>query len=142
MRRLATSLVLVVLASLIFYGGAGVNFVSYCCGICEEEGVEALLEAKCCEIHRPDQGREGLTGSDTDCYSMNCCGIERIDFDWNAVNIQIPDLQPVVHDLFFSSVFESLQIVSLFTNSYDIRVVGPPVTCPRVYLSLLTTLLI
>ena len=44
MRRFATSLFLVILASLIFYGGAGVNFVSYCCGVCEKEGVEALLE--------------------------------------------------------------------------------------------------
>ena len=30
-------LFLVILASLIFYGGAGVNFVSYCCGACEKE---------------------------------------------------------------------------------------------------------
>ena len=105
MRRFATSLFLVILASLIFYGGAGVNFVSSCCG-------------------------------------MNGCGIERVDFDWNSVNIQVPDLQPVVHDLLFSSIFESLQIASLFADSYEIRVTGPPVVCPRVYLSLLTTLLI
>ena len=115
MRRFATSLFFVILASLIFYGGAGVNFVSYCCGVCEKEGVEALLEAKC---------------------------IERVDFDWNSVNIQVPDLQPVVHDLLFSSIFESLQIASLFADSYEIRVTGPPVACPHVYLSLLTTLLI
>ena len=73
---------------------------------------------------------------------MNGCGIERVDFDWNSVNIQVPDLQPVVHDLLFSSIFESLQIASLFADSYEIRVTGPPVSCPRVYLSLLTTLLI
>ena len=65
-----------------------------------------------------------------------------VDFDWNSVNIQVPDLQPVVHDLLFSSIFESLQIASLFADSYEIRVTGPPVACPRVYLSLLTTLLI
>ena len=43
---------------------------------------------------------------------MNGCGIERVDFDWNSVNIQVPDLQPVVHDWLFSSIFESLQIAS------------------------------
>ena len=56
---------------------------------------------------------------------MNGCGIERVDFDWNSVNIQVPDLQPVVHDLLFSSIFESLQIASLFADSYEIRVTGP-----------------
>ena len=60
MRRFATSLFLVILASLIFYGGAGVNFVSYCCGVCEKEGVEALLAAKCCEIHGHDHSRDNL----------------------------------------------------------------------------------
>lgn len=124
MRRFATSLFLVILASLIFYGGAGVNFVSYCCGACEEEGVEVLLKASCCERH--DNG----------------CSVERVDFDWNSVNIQVPDLQPAVHDLLFFSIFESLQVASLFADSNEVRSTGPPVTCPRVYLSLLTTLLI
>lgn len=142
MRRFAISLFLVILASLIFYGGAGVNFVSYCCGVCEKEGVEALLEAKCCEIHGHDHSRDKLANNTVECCGMNGCGIERVDFDWNSVNIQVPDLQPVVHDLLFSSIFESLQIASLFADSYEIRVTGPPVACPRVYLSLLTTLLI
>lgn len=142
MRRLATSLFLVILASLIFYGGAGVNFVSYCCGACEKEGVGALLEAKCCEIHEHDHGHDGLAKNTLDCRSMNGCGIERVDFDWNSVNIQVPDLQPVVHDLFFSSISEGLEVASLLTSSYEIRVTGPPVACPRIYLSLLTTLLI
>ena len=118
MRRFATSLFLVILASLIFYGGAGVNFVSYCCGVCEKEGVEALLEAKCCEIHGHDHSRDNLANNTVECCGMNGCGIERVDFDWNSVNIQVPDLQPVVHDLLFSSIFESLQIASLFADSF------------------------
>ena len=84
MRRFATSLFLVILASLIFYGGAGVNFVSYCCGVCEKEGVEALLEAKCCEIHGHDHSRDKLANNTVECCGMNGCGIERVDFDWNS----------------------------------------------------------
>lgn len=76
MRRFATSLFLVILASLIFYGGAGVNFVSYCCGVCEKEGVEALLEAKCCEIHGHDHSRDKLANNTVECCGMNGCGIE------------------------------------------------------------------
>ena len=86
--------------------------------------------------------RDKLANNTVECCGMNGCGVERVDFDWNSVNIQVPDLQPVVHDLLFSSILESLQIASLFADSYEIRVKGPPVSCPRVYLSLLTTLLI
>ena len=100
------------------------------------------MAAKCCEIHGHDHSRDKLANNTVECCGMNGCGIERVDFDWNSVNIQVPDLQPVVHDLLFSSIFESLQIASLFADSYEIRVTGPPVACPRVYLSLLTTLLI
>ena len=92
--------------------------------------------------HGHDHSRDKLANNTVECCGMNGCGIERVDFDWNSVNIQVPDLQPVVHDLLFSSIFESLQIASLFADSYEIRVIGPPVSCPRVYLSLLTTLLI
>ena len=107
-----------------------------------KRGWRAFWEAKCCEIHGHDHSRDKLANNTVECCGMNGCGIERVDFDWNSVNIQVPDLQPVVHDLLFSSIFESLQIASLFADSYEIRVIGPPVACPRVYLSLLTTLLI
>ena len=67
MGRFATSLFLVILASLIFYGGAGFNFVSYCCGVCEKEGVVALLEAKCCEINGHDPSRDNLAHNTVEC---------------------------------------------------------------------------
>lgn len=111
MRRFATSLFLVILASLIFYGGAGVNFVSYCCGVCEKEGVEALLEAKCCEIHGHDHSRDNLANNTVECCGMNGCGIERVDFDWNSVNIQVPDLHQsymICSSPLFSRVYKSL----------------------------------
>ena len=46
MRRFAISLFLVILASLIFYGGAGVNFVSYCCGVKSGRDVDKFAEMK------------------------------------------------------------------------------------------------
>ena len=92
------------------------------------------MEAKCCEIHGHDHSRDKLANNTVECCGMNGCGIERVDFDWNSVNIQVPDLQPVVHDLLFSSIFESLQIASLFADSYEIRVIGPPVSLSLIHI--------
>ena len=51
MKKAVTYLFIVFLASLIFYGGAGVNFITYCCGDCRTEGVAVLLNDNCCEVH-------------------------------------------------------------------------------------------
>ena len=51
MKKTVTYLFIVFLASLIFYGGAGVNFVTYCCNDCRTEGVAVLLNDNCCEVH-------------------------------------------------------------------------------------------
>lgn len=51
MKKIVTYLFIVFLATLVFYGGAGVNLVTYCCGDCRMEGVTVLLENKCCEMH-------------------------------------------------------------------------------------------
>ena len=45
---------------------------------CEKEGVEALLEAKCCEIHGHDHSRDKLANNTVECCGMNGCGIERL----------------------------------------------------------------
>ena len=47
MKKTVTYLFIVFLASLIFYGGAGVNFVTYCCNDCRTEGVAVLLNDNC-----------------------------------------------------------------------------------------------
>ena len=42
---------------LVFYGGAGINVISYCCKECRSAGVEALFNDKCCEIHHHDHAK-------------------------------------------------------------------------------------
>ena len=73
MKKTVTYLFIVFLATLVFYGGAGVSLVTYCCGDCQTEGVTALLENKCCEMH--GQAR---------CASQDgcCCDVEYVSFDW------------------------------------------------------------
>lgn len=148
MKQFVTTLFIVFLALLVFYGGAGVNFVSYCCNDCQSEGVEVLLDDKCCEIHehshainRPStvDPSEGLCAL----AHNNGCDIDRVNFDWSRIHIQTPDLQPVALDLLFGYLLNlSLVPLPIATEGLSVMANGPPVLCPRIYLSLLTSLLI
>lgn len=145
MKRIVTYLFLVFLSSLVFYGGAGVNLVSYCCSHCEKFGIEALTSSQCCKLHH-DHADQASCHVSTTHGDMNKhqCGFERINFKWISDDDQQVDIQPVELDLIFASVLERLEVV-LFNHPFfeDLRITGPPVfTYPRIYLSLLTTLLI
>ena len=45
------------MATLVFYGGAGINIITYCCIECRSAGIEALLNDKCCDIHHHDHAK-------------------------------------------------------------------------------------
>ena len=83
MKKTVTYLFIVFLASLIFYGGAGVNFVTYCCNDCRTEGVAVLLNDNCCEVH--GHGCCDTTTEEASCSSGccedDCCDLERISFE-------------------------------------------------------------
>lgn len=148
MKRITTYCLLIFLASLIFYGGAGVNLVSYCCSCCEKFGVEALMDAGCCKMHNHSHAEETCASCEDDfqrsCVNKHACGIKRIDFKWISDDDHILDITPVEHELFFSSLLEQLDILNYCNSFYEVlRISGPPVmTCPRTYLSKLTILLI
>ncbi|WP_459189374.1 hypothetical protein ACGE0T_04675 [Parabacteroides sp. APC149_11_2_Y6] len=145
MKNALTYLFVVFLAALVFYGGAGVNLVTYCCTDCSSEGVTALLESKCCDIHHhhhcvPEKGEMSPC-----CHSGDgdCCSMERISFDWSSFHSSDINLQPVVTDLLYSDSFLSvLPLVSELKEPFYADRTGPSWVCPRIYLSLLTTLLI
>lgn len=146
MRNTVTYLLVVVLASLIFYGGAGVNLITYCCGDCRTEGVAVLLDDNCCEMHAhsccdaPAETKNAHSCCDEE---DDGCGIERINFDWSRFNTSVVELQPMVIDLlsFSSSLYSFTPFLN--NNKYtEYEHDGPPVVCPRIYLNLLTTLLI
>lgn len=148
MKQTATYLFVIILALLVFYGGAGVNLVSYCCNDCETEGVEVLLDDKCCEIHEHSHLANApsiMESADQLSVLMhdNCCDIERVNFDWSRTPVQTLDLQPAVFDLFYNNLF-NLSLIPLLalTEKSSVMANGPPVLCPHIYLSLLTTLLI
>ena len=134
MKKTVTYLFIVFLAALVFYGGAGVSLVTYCCGDCRTEGVTALLENKCCEMHGQAQ-----CASEDGC----CCDVEYVSFDWNVFNGHLFNLQPVVIDL-ISHVSSHLSLVPVpFINeAVEIERESPPGFDSGTYLSFLTVLLI
>ncbi|RHU29060.1 hypothetical protein DXD68_06270 [Parabacteroides sp. TM07-1AC] len=145
MKNAVTYLFIVFLASLIFYGGAGVNLITYCCGDCRTEGVAVLLNDTCCDVHEHNccSTADEVSACDSGCCEEDCCHMERISFDWSSSNNPIVELQPAVTDLLsFASPLASLVPVPFLKEYISQEQDGPPVVCPRVYLYLLTSLLI
>lgn len=150
MKKTLTYLFVMVMSALIFYGGAGINVISYCCDTCRTVGIEAVSDHKCCEIHEHNHHKHQTTTESTckNCIKHAhemCCGLERIQHDWNNQNISDSelDIEPVSVDLLYTGLgnISTIPILSVKENCANMST-GPPLTPPRTYLSLLTTLLI
>ena len=152
MNKRFTYMFVMLLAALISYGGAGVNFVSYCCTDCRAVGMEALISDKCCDIHHHDHENEHCsnhvlpTEASCVCYisEADCCTLERVSFEWNQVAYPTFHLEPSVIDLFSTAItVVSLSVSPEFTDIIPAKPGDPPkIACPRSYLSLLSVLLI
>lgn len=169
MKKISTYFLTLCMATLVFYGGAGVNIISYCCGDCRSAGIEALIHNKCCEIHQHNHKHHTAHNHHSEKASCNhttqnccdtnhhsckscsnhssgsCCSMERIDFDWNTQNTaeQEIDLSPIVFDLLSNELFiYSNTLLPFISEANTVMPNGPPLACPRDYLSILTVLLI
>ena len=141
------------MATLVFYGGAGINVISYCCKDCRSVGIEVLLTDKCCEIHNHNHDSNNSHNHNFSMSSCShaehhsadvCCNMERIDFDWNAQNIAKLDINisPDVYELFNNLFIDSSVHLPYICKSNAAMTNGPPLIIPRDYLSLITVLLI
>ena len=170
MKKIFTYPVTLMMAALIFYGGAGVNLILYCCNLCRSEGLEAVSNDKCCEIHHHHHAgnhqihhASGCCEHESNaCTEENhidriqdycdlqddqstgeCCSFERISFDWSVQSKQETCFSPLTFDLFSCnlSVFTSVDL--RLSNKILSQIPhGPPIIFPRDYLSILTALLI
>ena len=146
-----------ILAALIFYGGAGINLVSYCCGDCRSAGVEVVLNEKCCEIHDHTHQHHkdcSHTHHSTDAnhnhfgnsiQEEDCCDLQRLDFEWDSSITRIQQPVPVELDMSVMGLPSLTLLTALVdknTEAEPDKYIPPLIVCPRVYLSLLTTLLI
>ena len=138
------------MAVLVFYGGAGINIISYCCNECRSKGIEALQNHQCCEIHH-QHNNINLDNDENEYYVFNDdhsfgdCNLERIHFDWSLSKLskQEKDFSPeyftlITCNLFYDSLSDHISSGENFTPGPH----GPPIVLPRDYLSILTVLLI
>ena len=172
MKKVLTYLVTSMMAASVFYGGAGINMISYCCNVCRSVGIDAVTNGKCCDIHHHDHsGRyiahhasvccentcdkhvenhpvvAVLTGCNhhSEFESTDCCNMKRISFDLFAQSLlkQEINLSPLLTDLFSGDI---LTVSHLDNISIGEKLThaphGPPTVLPRDYLSILTVLLI
>ncbi|MDR2916898.1 MAG: hypothetical protein LBV74_19055 [Tannerella sp.] len=170
MKKAFTHSIVIIMTVLVFYGGAGINIISYCCNDCRSEGIEVLINDKCCDIHKHNHRNNHnhnnqishCSGNSCDnhteenkcntihascefCHdhsSGNCCSVERISFDWSSHNTseQNVDLSPVILDLLSGDILNISPVHIIITNENN-TATGPPLVCPRDYLSVLTILL-
>ncbi|MDH6357173.1 hypothetical protein [Parabacteroides sp. PF5-9] len=146
MKRALTSIFAIVLTLLVFYGGAGVNVVSFCCGECRAAGFEVLVGDKCCDIHGHSHDEypmlESAEGNISHSHEM-CCSMERLHFDWDNETVSTQSLEPFVIDLLaLGTPGASIIPLPSVSEITSIMPTGPPLTPPRAYLSRLTVLLI
>lgn len=143
MKKKLAYIIVLLLAVTVGYGGAGINYMIYCCSQCQELGPEVVSGNECCEMHH----HEHLTQPAHEESTMYCshdiaCEMGRLSFDWNTSGINHLVLQPMVLNLnLFANTLSllPLPIIKKFIHNW---IFYPPLSDPRQYLSLLTVLLI
>ncbi|MGL5937309.1 MAG: hypothetical protein ACRCY5_01100 [Phocaeicola sp.] len=147
----------ILLTLLVTYGGAGVNLFTYCCNDCRSEGVSAILEEKCFDVHESSHAESDDLHAHCgeSCQALEweetlqdrgeaSCNINRIDTHWEVSQLSSMALVPILLTLppFFTTQQACLvkPVVEKICTTHCNN--GPPVQPPRSYLSLLTTLLI
>jgi hypothetical protein len=154
MKKIFIKLLAFLMVIPIFIGGAGMYIISYCCNDCEEAGIAALINDKCCDIHhhphKTDQHYHEVD-ENTVCdfctihTSGDCCSIERVSFDWNLHNAADDAIKlfPVSLDLFSNFIYNLTSVIHTTAEKNNLNHLnGPPIVLPHDYLSVLTVLLI
>ena len=153
MKRVFRILPVLFVAIAIVYGGSGINIYSYCCDDCRAEGISAIVEHKCCEIHEhkheddrhPHQPADHLCTQDTHFPSedFHACSIERVEPDWSNYTSQKMAVQPVftyIDNFVFVPDGEAPELLLQQLRYTDTQ--KPPDLSKDIYLDLLTTLII
>lgn len=144
MKQFLKYTILSLLAGLIFYGGAGVNWVTYCCNDCFKVGIQAAVSESCCGSHADTESTiPEIVTYPVAINGLHNCGIERVEFEWTFDNerslIILPFITDVLYNLSYTYLLtDSNLLADVFFNEDD----PPSVLPPRAYLALLTTLLI
>lgn len=152
MKKKLFTLIALLLTAIVIYGGSGVNMYFFCCDDCRDEGVAAVIEHKCCEIHQHHHLDDSTEHQYDYLRDLNIhdshgeCGIDRVSVNWTFSADKTLDLNPVVIFLpdlvLFADIYDNFIIDDSQTNSFETKSQKPPNLSKEVYFNLLTTLII
>lgn len=148
MKNFIQHIIILFLAAMISYAGAGINIYSYCCSDCSVYGADVILANKCCETHHHHHDHETAPDENDVCHDHaqdeSCCSLENVSFDWSQVLasnifIQAPVFVAGIDDLM--SITPS-SIISTYSEANLYSFGDPPFYEPRTYLAFIRVLLI
>ena len=146
MKKTVKYLGVYIVSLLVFYGGSGINVASFCCDDCKSGGIAGIVEGACCAIHchkyEDANHHQADANSDCDTYDTHC-SLSRLLNDWDTSNTSTFKFEP--NYFTFTEICLPLDLTASPQIEPEIAYqcsTGPPVCCPRTYLTLLTTLLI
>ncbi len=155
MKRFAQNFILIIAAATVFFTGAGVTIINYCCNSCSEQTLFMTEQHTCCSLEHQKAEQKG------DCCSMHkdvshnescedtsftqdiSCTTSRLSIDIDASSFRpivsvpfvwISDVSPTIP-------LSILTDNSLYTQDNSIFE-SPPDIPPREYLSLIRVLII
>lgn len=148
MKQFVRSLFLLAIAAAVFFTGAGVTVVSYCCNKCSEQTLFAMEHRCGSDKHHEDTNSCCSTHAGDACQKHNNsegskhCSASRLSIDLDSSMSR-----PHVATPFVWLTDASLSTIQLLPSStidtgYEEHIEMPPTLLPRSYLSLIRVLII
>ena len=99
MKKASYILLSLLLSTLIFYGGAGVNVFSFCCDECQAKKMNLaalFVGIECCSNSSEETHHTCCQGYP---FGDTCCTVDRIEFNWQSASSNQIQLQPLSIEL-------------------------------------------
>ena len=147
MKKASHILLSLLLSTLIFYGGAGVNVFSFCCNECLAKKMNLavlFVGIECCSNSSEETHHTCCQGYP---FGDTCCTVDRIEFDWQSASSNQIQLQPLSIELDNSLFLSAHNAKSATDTSLLYHIINrksqiPPHLSKDEYFDLLCTLII
>lgn len=149
MKQFVRSFFLLAIAVAVFFTGAGVTIMNYCCNMCSEQTIFAMEHRCGAEEHHGDKADDCCSSHEAACADHNDsndkadhCSASRLSIDLDA-SMSRPHVATPFVWLSDASLF-SVQLLPSDTveAEYKEHIEMPPTVPPRSYLSLIRVLII
>ena len=147
MKKIISITFTLLLAFIFTYAGSGINAYTFCCDDCHTEGVEAIVEDKCCDVHHHEAIVETENSMDAFCEgSHDQCSLERGSLNLQEISTENEHVNLTAHsaDFAFITLLYNLTFNTELAaiTDYISETQKPPNLSKLDYFSLLETLII